>query len=119
MLEKLKSWLANDTYFTVFLLLLVGLSSFALGRLSSLETVSLETSQASLQALPGLVSEVNGDQVSLDGVVVVASRSGTKYHLLNCPGAGQIKTENRIEFTSIDAARAAGYTAATNCPGLE
>ncbi len=50
---------------------------------------------------------------------VVASKSGTKYHLPDCPGAKQIKESNKISFASVSAARAAGYTPAANCPGLK
>lgn len=55
---------------------------------------------------------------SAEQVSVVASKSGTKYHLLTCPGAKQIKPENKITFTSPEAAEAAGYTKAANCKGL-
>jgi methylphosphotriester-DNA--protein-cysteine methyltransferase len=49
---------------------------------------------------------------------VVASKSGTKYHLPTCPGAKQIKSTNLITFNSKQEAEAAGYTPASNCPGL-
>lgn len=48
----------------------------------------------------------------------VGSRSGTKYHLPSCPGAGRIKEENKVWFQSAEEARANGYTPAANCPGL-
>lgn len=51
--------------------------------------------------------------------VVVASRNGTKYHLPSCPGAKQIKPENKITFSSPQEAEAAGYEPANNCPGLK
>jgi hypothetical protein len=116
MYEKLKSWLANDTYFIVILLLLVGVSSFALGRLSVTQIPVPDTMVASLQQLPNLALENDINPVS--DFPVVVSRSGTKYHLLNCPGAQQIKSENKIEFPSAEAAEAAGYGPAANCPGL-
>lgn len=50
---------------------------------------------------------------------LVASRSGTKYHLLTCSGAKTIKEENKIYFDSIAQAQAAGYSPAANCPGLK
>lgn len=48
----------------------------------------------------------------------VASKSGTKYHLPWCPGAKQMKEENKIWFDSKAAAEAAGYTPAANCKGI-
>ena len=50
---------------------------------------------------------------------VVASKSGSKYHLPTCAGAKQIKPENLISFASASAAEAAGYTPAANCKGLQ
>ena len=49
---------------------------------------------------------------------LVASKSGTKYHLLDCPGAKTIAEKNKIYFKSIVEAIAAGYTPAANCKGL-
>lgn len=46
---------------------------------------------------------------------VVASKSGTKYHLLTCPGAKAILEKNRVYFESPAAAQKAGFTLAANC----
>jgi deoxyribonuclease-1 len=46
---------------------------------------------------------------------IVASKNGTKYHLVNCSGAKSIKEENKIWFASEADAQAAGYTRAGNC----
>lgn len=51
-------------------------------------------------------------------ILYIASKSGAKYHLPSCPGAKQIKPENRIEFKSKEEAEARGYSPAANCPGL-
>lgn len=48
----------------------------------------------------------------------VASKNGTKYYVPSCGGAGRIKEENKVWFTSKEDAEAAGYTPASNCPGL-
>jgi len=53
--------------------------------------------------------------IPTDAVQVVASSGGTKYHKLDCPGADSIKEDNKIYFDSIQLAKAAGYTAASNC----
>jgi hypothetical protein len=57
--------------------------------------------------------------VANNGGQVVASKNGTKYHYPWCAGAKQIAEKNKISFPSIEAARAAGYTPAANCKGLE
>lgn len=53
------------------------------------------------------------------GGQVVASKNGGKYHYPWCPGAKQISPQNLITFNSIEEARAAGYTPASNCKGLK
>ncbi len=49
---------------------------------------------------------------------IVASKNGTVYHYVWCPGAKQIKEENKIYFYSPQEAEKAGYRPAKNCPGL-
>jgi len=48
----------------------------------------------------------------------VASKNGTKYYLPSCGGAGRMKEENKVWFTTKEDAEASGYTPASNCPGL-
>lgn len=48
----------------------------------------------------------------------VASKSGTAYHLPSCPGAKQIKEENKVWFASKTDAELAGYKPAKNCKGI-
>lgn len=48
----------------------------------------------------------------------VASKSGIKYHLPSCSGAKRIKEENKVWFDTKEQAAAAGYTPASNCPGI-
>lgn len=117
MREKLKSFIANDSYFYSVVILLVAVASFGLGRQAVIEEngqlPANFTEQRQLQTLT-----VNNEALvreSETSVVVVASKSGSKYHLKTCPGAKQIKTSNLIEFSSIPAAEAAGYTPAANC----
>ena len=47
-----------------------------------------------------------------------ASKSGTKYHLATCPGAKSISAANKVWFDTKEAAEAAGYAPASNCPGI-
>jgi hypothetical protein len=100
-----------------------------LGQWSVTETIgkSVENtvSTASVRSLPMLRVEAPGATETLVDSVVpgtagnfVASKSGTKYHRADCPGASQIKPENKIFFATAAAAEQAGYTKAANCPGL-
>lgn len=96
----------------VALVLLVGMASFGLGRLSALEEArpAISVSQAAAAA----------DSVSMQvGGQVVASRKGSAYHFPWCSGATSIAPQNKIWFASSAAAQAAGYRPAKNCKGLE
>lgn len=55
---------------------------------------------------------------SVANILYIASKNGTSYHLPSCPGAKQIKPENKIEFKSKEEAESRGYKPASNCPGL-
>lgn len=117
MYEKLKSILSDEAFFISVLLVLVGAISFGLGRQSAIGTTqNMIVSQPS-----GVIfteSSTSGVITPVDNVRIVASRSGTKYYLPNCPGVSRIKDENKIYFDSVDLATAAGYAPASNCPGL-
>ncbi len=124
MYEKFKSLIANDTFYIAILLILVGLVSFGLGR----ESVKGQVSGPAPSAPAGVIftdSKLNlassTSKVETEtkaDIRIVASKSGTKYHALDCPGALQIKEQNKIYFESEELAKAAGYTPAANCPGL-
>ena len=126
MAEKLKSWLRNDQYFYSFLVIAVGLVSFFLGQSSTV--LRADTTAVTYHRGAASVASVEEDKsepasvvppIATEESIVVASQSGTKYHLPDCPGAGQIKPENKISFPSAAAAAAAGYSPAANCPGLK
>ncbi len=130
MLEKLKSFIANDTIFYSVLLVLIAVASFGLGRQSVSMVKQSEKPFISKENItPAAVAQAVGESVptttekaalepALKAVAVVGSKSGTKYHLPSCSGAKRIKPENLISFESIAAAEAAGYTPAANCKGL-
>lgn len=90
----------------------IALISFFLGRLSvgGEERPAVPT-VGPIEATEGVLSASGGQ--------VVASRSGTAYHLPWCPGAAQIAERNKVWFESVEAARVAGYSPAKNCKGLE
>ncbi len=132
MYKKLKSLLADDLVFTSLLLCCVAVTSFLLGRASVLETASREPGAgtavrqtalvpvASLSQSSAAVTSAVTPQPSGGGETgpIVASKTGTKYHLTTCPGAKQIKVENKIYFATAAEAESAGYSKAANCPGL-
>ena len=91
--------------------ILVGLTSFGLGRLSV-----LQEQKGKIEVYESSTSESRVLGATAGGYV--ASKSGTKYYLATCSGAKQIQEENKIWFPSSQAARSAGYSPAANCPGL-
>lgn len=127
MYEKLKSFLLDDHIFFGLIVIMVAISSFGLGRASvaadreALPGVRLINS-AAVPPLPEGLSLSSSSAVTISPVAkgsFVASKSGTKYHLTSCPGAKQIREENKIYFSSKQEALAAGYKPAANCPGLQ
>ena len=134
MLQKLKSFIADDAFYYGVLIILVSVASFGLGRQSVVEKThenSLKTqsgvavtpptpqtaaSSANLSAPTAIQATTQGAAAvgAINGQVV-ASKSGSKYHLPTCPGAKQIKPDNLISFPSTAAAEAAGYSPAANC----
>ncbi len=122
----------------IALVLLVGLASFGLGRLSALEQNQPEVMIEYPNGVSGSgkipILEEKGKKTSSntspqtnvaalgvanEGGAVVGSRSGTVYHLPWCSGAERIKEENKVWFASPEAARAAGYRPAGKCKGLQ
>ncbi len=121
MLEKFKYFLQNDQLFYGLIVILVAVASFSLGRASMTPIVAKNTiPPVTLLSVPLPVSipMVTAGE-DLETGQLVASKSGSKYHLISCPGAKQIKAENKIFFTSKVQAEAAGYKPAANCPELQ
>lgn len=113
----------------------VGLAAFGLGRLSVLEErrepVKIEYPEN--KAAAGNYEEIGNSVKTSEspkaneskqaetnaGGLLVASKSGTKYHFPWCSGAKSISGTNKIWFSSEEEARAAGYQPASNCKGLK
>jgi hypothetical protein len=95
---------------SIAIVILLGLASFGLGRLSALEEAKpvVSVGQAPSTSLRGIAA----------GGLIVASRSGSAYHYPWCAGASAIKEGNKVWFKDEVAARAAGYKPAKNCKGL-
>ncbi len=131
MLQKLKSLLLDDTVYMAFLLVLVGIASFGLGRMSvdvpSGQGAAVAQSLVNLPKSPELkpvsttttAGPAQTNEVVITDVATeknfVGSKSGTKFHALTCPGAKQIKDTNKIYFATESEAEASGYTRAANC----
>lgn len=122
-MEKIKSFI-NETILSekgkdvlvVIIVILVGLGSFELGRLSKTggsEGLKIE--------YPAQNTE-NGTSVSLSNSTIVASSKtffasskGSKYYTTSCSAGKTIKQENRVYFATGEEAQAAGYTLSSAC----
>ena len=126
MKEKFKSFLNNDQIFYGFTILTISVLSFLLGQES---VKGIEVSNQKVQVIEPVILQnervvkTNSSTPTTKSqdntkTALVGSKNGSKYHLLTCPGAKQIKPENIVTFDSIQAAEAAGYSRAGNCPEL-
>ena len=130
-------------YYTATIIILVGLSSFGLGRLSAIdekrepiiveggmEIVETAPPTASVGGAPNqsasVASSVKGpmsiakgsDSAPLAaGGKLMGSRNGTKYYFPWC--GSNIAEKNKIWFNSEEEAKAKGYEPAANCKGLK
>lgn len=124
--EKFKSLLADDTVYYGVLVLLVGLTSFGFGRISSLPNAATAPAAIVLSetvATPTSMSTETGEPAAIEPTTsgekkYVGSVNSDKYHLPWCSGAQRINEENKVWFVTEEEAAAAGYTAAGNCEGL-
>ncbi|MEK7606015.1 MAG: hypothetical protein AAB458_00240 [Patescibacteria group bacterium] len=103
--------------------MLLAFGAFGIGRLygkgEANAEIILEFSTTTAQTSEVITSEPPtnpemGERAPTEGQVV-ASKNSTKFHYPWCPGASQIKNENKIFFTNESDALAAGFTKAANC----
>ncbi len=120
--------IVKKNLFLIFLIILVSLLSFQLGRITKVADEPIKVERASVQEIfdeqnPNIQINSSGEsrgpvnsgrEVRVDFRVVV-SKNSDKYHFAWCPSVGRIKPENQIWFNSEQEAIAAGYTLAGNC----
>ena len=110
-----------EPYILPVILVLIGLTAFGLGRLS---TAGEQGPRLIINNAPAVTQTLRPSSgqaavaASKDKGAYVASKSGTKYYLPHCSGAARILPENLLWFATVAEAQAAGYTAAANCSGL-
>lgn len=103
--------------FLALVIILTAALSFGIGRLTVVgnrEPIRIEYDASMTNDQILMTKQVSISKSQTDGEVIT-SKNGSKYHYPHCPGAKQIKEENKVIFTSANAAEAAGYTLASNC----
>jgi len=132
-MEKIKLFLESEKgkdILTVLIVVLVGLGSFELGRLS------IESAKGGQTSQPAQTVNQNDDQnsnatqsdgstqtsmqspnveLTSSGKTFFASSKGKKYYTITCSAGKTIKTENKVWFATGKEAEAAGYTLSSSC----
>ena len=119
---KIKQLGATREFVITLLILLVGLGSFGLGRLSKIEEVRepvrIDYGTQNQMGAEESVAAAVSLSVPETQKLFVASKNGNKYHHPWCSGAQRISEANKIWFDSKEEAENAGFTPAANCKGL-
>jgi len=123
-MEKIKRFLESEKgkdVLIVCIVILVGLGSFELGRLSK----GNESSGIQIEYPEGLeqnpsqaansVSSLQFREKSSAGKNFFASSRGSKYYSIGCSAGKTIKQENRIYFATKEEAERAGYELSSSC----
>ncbi len=131
-MEKIKQFLISEQgkdILVVLVVILVGLGSFQLGRLSQAANSSsgvkvqyppqnMQTSfevPAKLNLQANVVTATENTITEDTHKYFFASNRGKKYYSVGCSAGKTIKLENRVYFASKALAEAAGYTLSSSC----
>jgi hypothetical protein len=122
-MEKIKSFIENEKgkdILVVIIVILVGLVSFELGRLSkenSSRGIKIQYTDQNINQPANVVSAFTQTQniTNNSGKTFFASSKGSKYYTISCSAGKTIKQENRIYFTTGEEAQVAGYTLSSSC----
>jgi hypothetical protein len=126
-MQKIKQFLTSEEgkdLLLVFIIILVGLISFGLGRLSKNEPkgdLKIEYIPQEAQVLQSVqtVAQIQ-EKKALNTTNsskrnFVASNRGKKYYPANCSAGKSIKEENRIYFETKEEAERKGYELSSSC----
>ena len=133
-MEKIKPFLnqcvesdKSKDILVIIIIILVGLGSFELGRLSKNSPnsglkIEYQNQEANVLGSieekslnPSLSQNVLANNPKLNSGNFFASNRGSKYYSLGCGGGKTIKQENRIYFNTTAEAEKAGYLLSSSC----
>jgi hypothetical protein len=118
-MEKIKHFIESDKgkdILIVIIIILVGLGSFGLGRLSKKpknEGLRVEYTGETSNAIQAVQSAQNSQNSSQKAFF--ASSKGSKYYSVGCSAGKTIKQENRVYFDTREDAEGAGYELSSSC----
>jgi hypothetical protein len=131
-MQKIKLFIESEKgkdVLTVIIVMLVGVGSFELGRLSKENAssgvqiqypdgsaISQNDTANALDSISKGVQPAHANQSqNPSGKNFFASSRGKKYYTLGCSAGKTIKQENRIYFTTSEEAEKAGYALSASC----
>lgn len=122
-MNKIKEFLESGSgrsLFTILIIILVGLSSYGLGRLSKnvpKEGIRIEYREPIAASVGGETGEVATKSLAniTTPKTFFASVRGKKYYSIGCSGGKTIKQENKIYFSTKEEAEGAGYELSATC----
>ena len=129
-MQKIKLFIESEKgkdIMVIAIVILVGVSSFFLGRLSNQASTSgLKIENTSQQATVIGANVSNNSQINLNPSITdkinnnsrgsyFASKKGKKYYSSGCSAGKTIKQENKIYFSTTTEAENAGYTLSSSC----
>ncbi|MCX6747381.1 MAG: hypothetical protein NTW98_00300 [Candidatus Nomurabacteria bacterium] len=133
MLEKIKQFIESEQgkdIFVVLIVILVGLSSFGLGRLSkktSNDGLRIEYPSPTVSGASVILGNEQNNTLNTSnsrnipvvsnhvGKAYFASKRGQKYYSIGCSAGKTIKQENRVYFSTKDDAEKAGFELSSAC----
>lgn len=126
-MSKIKTWIQSEQgkdILIVLIVILVGLGSFELGRLSKsgrspgikIKYPDQVTNQpANAFSASSDASYNDPESASANTGSFFASKRGKKYYPLGCPAGSTLKEENKIWFETREEAEATGYELSSSC----
>jgi len=124
-MQKIKRFVESDKgkdILTVLIVILVGLGSFELGRLSkgdksgSIKVEYTDEYASPTQNQPaGVIYTQNGTSEVNSSKNFFASSRGSKYYPVDCSAGQSIVESNKVWFATREAAETAGYELSGSC----
>lgn len=125
-MEKIKLFLQSDKgkdLMVIIIVILVGLASFGLGRLSvprDGQGIKIEYPAGQISQTASTISSINLSGAThlsniSTGKNYFASSRGKKYYGIDCEAGKSIKKDNRIYFATPSEAEASGFTLSSSC----
>ena len=116
----IKYWVESDKgkdVLVIIIIILVGLGSFELGRLSkdsSTPGIKIEYPNQEANVISSADENLSDAKNSTSGNFFASSK-GSKYYSISCSAGKTIKQENRIYFMTSEEAEKAGYMLSSSC----